>query len=195
MLTKQAKVLSARELQRLLDDVTHSRHPERNRVMVLLSFKAGLRAIEIAGLRWGMLTDASGELTDHIALQNKAAKGKSGGRAIPMHPELRLALEALREAKPDKVRADWPVIYSERGAYSANSIAVWFYERFSALGLKGASSHSGRRTFITTAARKIVEAGGSLRDVQDLAGHASLGTTQRYIDSSAEAKRKVIGLL
>ena len=50
----------------------------------------------------------------------------------------------------------------------------------------------GRRTFITRAARKIVEAGGSLRDVQQLAGHTQLGTTQGYIDGSSEAKRRVV---
>jgi len=196
MLTKQAKALSPRELQRLLDDVSHSRHPERNRVTVLLSFKAGLRAVEIAGLRWAMVTDASGEIGDCIALPNRVAKGKSGGRAIPLHPELRDALTALRQSRPDKVRSDWPVIYSERAdGYSANSIAVWFFERFAALGLQGASSHSGRRTFITAAAKKIVEAGGSLRDVQELAGHASLATTQRYIEGDTAAKRNVIKLI
>jgi integrase/recombinase XerD len=59
----------------------------------------------------------------------------------------------------------------------------------------GASSHSGRRTFITNAAKKIVEAGGSLRDVQELAGHASLATTQRYIQGDTEAKHKVVALI
>ncbi len=195
MLTKQAKVVSPRELRRLLDHVSHSRHAERNRVMVLLSFKAGLRAVEIAGLRWSMLTDASGELADFIALPNRVAKGKSGGRIIPMHPELSEALAALRDARPDMVRADWPVAYSERGGYSANSVAVWFYERFREIGIEGASSHSGRRTFVTAAAKKIVEAGGSLRDVQELAGHTSLATTQRYIEGDTEAKRNVIKLI
>ena len=87
-------------------------------------------------------------------------------------------------------------MYNERAdGYSANALVVWFYERFKELGFDGASSHSGRRTFITAAAKKIVEAGGSLRDVQQLAGHASLATTQRYIEGDAAAKRRVIDLL
>jgi integrase len=196
MLTKQAKVVSPRELQRLFDYVTHGRHPERDRVIILLSFKAGLRAKEIAGLTWCMVTDASGAIADRIALPNRASKGKSGGREIPMHRELRAALAALMTARDDKVRPKLPVIYSERAdGYSANAIAVWFHTRFAELGIEGASSHSGRRTFITVAAKKIVEAGGSLRDVQDLAGHANLGTTQRYIQGDSAAKRKVIGLI
>lgn len=196
MLGKQAKVLSRRELQRLLDHISHSRHPERDRAMVLLSFKAGLRAKEIASLTWSMATDASGDLADTIALPNFASKGRRGGRLIPMHDELRAALAALRAARPDKARPDRPVIYSERAkGYSANAVAVWFHERYHETGIEGASSHSGRRTFITAAARKIVEAGGSLRDVQELAGHASLAETQRYIEGDSQAKRNVVKLI
>jgi integrase/recombinase XerD len=74
-------------------------------------------------------------------------------------------------------------------------VAVWFHTRFRELGVQGASSHSGRRTFITSLAKKIVEAGGSLRDVQELAGHTSLATTQKYIQGDTAAKRNVIKLI
>jgi integrase/recombinase XerD len=57
------------------------------------------------------------------------------------------------------------------------------------------SSHSGRRTFITKAARKLSQVGGSLRDLQLMAGHKSLSTTQRYIDYDTEAQKKLIELL
>jgi integrase len=195
-LGKQAKVVKRNELTKLLDHVSRSRHPERDRVIVLLSFKAGLRAKEIAELTWSMLTDASGEIADVIALTNSASKGKNGGRVIPLHPELRSALVALQAARGEKVRPNLPVIYSERGrGYSAAAIAVWFHTKFAGLRIEGASSHSGRRTFITSAAKKIVEAGGSLRDVQELAGHTSLATTQRYIQGDSEAKRNVIKLI
>ncbi len=193
---KQAKVLRRSELQRLLNHVSHTRHPERDRVTVLLSFKGGLRACEIANLTWSMVTTATGELADSIALPNKASKGKGGGRTIPLHDDLRVALANLMAARPAKVRPDLPVIYSERApGYSANAIAVWFLTRFREVGIEGASSHSGRRSFITLLAKKITEAGGSLRDVQELAGHASLATTQRYIQGDSAAKRNVIGLI
>ena len=193
---KQAKTLRRAELTRLLNHVSHSRHPERDRVMILLSFKAGLRAKEIAGLTWSMITDTSGEVADTISLTNSASKGKHGGRAIPMHPELQAALVILKEVRGDNARPELPVVYSERArGYGANAVAVWFHTRYRALGIEGASSHSGRRSFITAAAKKITEAGGSLRDVQELAGHTSLATTQRYIQGDTAAKRKVIGLI
>jgi integrase/recombinase XerD len=193
---KQAKIVQNGELKKLLALVANGRNPERDRVIVLLSFKAGLRAKEIAKLTWGMVTGADGEVGEEIALTNGASKGLTGGRTIPMHSELRAALEALAAARPTKFRHDLPVIYSERGrGYSAARISIWFGERFRALGITGASSHSGRRTFITMAARKVVEAGGSLRDVQQLAGHSALSTTQGYIEGSTQAKRKLIDLI
>lgn len=192
---KQAKTLNPAELQLLLDHVTHSRYPEREKVMVLLSFRAGLRAKEIAALTWGMVTDPSGKIADHIALPNRASKGDTGGRTIPLHHDLQEALIVLKDSRED-LRPHHRVVYSERGTgYTANGIAVWFRTRFHQIGLTGASSHSGRRTFITSAAKKISLAGGSLRDIQQLAGHSSLATTQRYIEGDTEAKRKVIDLL
>jgi integrase len=164
--------------------------------MVLLSFKSGLRAKEIASLTWSMVTTATGELAEAISLPNRASKGKGGGRTIPLHNELRAALASLKAVREDKARPHHPVVYSERAdGYSANAVAVWFLARFREVGIEGASSHSGRRTFITAAAKKITEAGGSLRDIQELAGHSSLATTQRYIQGDSVAKRNVIALI
>ncbi len=75
-----------------------------------------------------------------------------------------------------------------------NSTTHWFKRLYRTLGFDGCSSHSGRRTFITGAARKVSEAGGSLRDVKQLAGHASLQTNQRYVEGSTEAKRRPIAI-
>ena len=77
----------------------------------------------------------------------------------------------------------------------SNSVRNWFALLYGRLGFQGCSSHSGRRTFITVAARKIVAAGGSLRDVQELAGHSSIQTTQRYIQGDSQAKKNVIAML
>ena len=72
-----------------------------------------------------------------------------------------------------------------------NQFSGW-YKTF---GLVGCSSHSGRRTFITNTARKISTVGGSLKDIQALAGHSSLQTTQRYIDENKDAKKRVVDLV
>jgi len=88
------------------------------------------------------------------------------------------------------------VITTERaGNTSAAAVVNLFAGWYRSLGFTGCSSHSGRRTFVTNAARRISTVGGSLRDVQLLAGHSALSTTQRYIDADAMAQRKVVELV
>ncbi len=85
------------------------------------------------------------------------------------------------------------VISSERSPrVSPQSIVNMFSRWYDELGFNGCSSHSGRRTFITSTARKISGVGGSIRDIQLLAGHTNLRTTQRYIEADADAQRKVV---
>ena len=174
-LGKQAKIISDKQIRVVMAELENRRYPARDRVMFLVSIKAGLRAKEIASIPWSMVTDSEGEVADVIALENRAAKGKSG-RVLPMHPDLKTVLIALHRERGERVRPDLPVIYSERDrGLSSAAVAVWFHRLYSGLGMIGCSSHSGRRTFITRAARKISEVGGSLKDIQQLAGHASLG--------------------
>ena len=195
-LGKQAKILTDKQVRAVLAELDTRRYPLRDRVMFLLSIKSGMRAKEISSVTWAMVTDAEGEIADVIALENRASKGKGGGRHIPVHPDLKAALIQLHRDRGDKARPDMPVIHSERDrGLSAAAVVVWFHRLYADLGMVGCSSHSGRRSFITRAARKISEVGGSLRDVQQLAGHASLGTTARYIEADAEAQRKVVALI
>jgi integrase/recombinase XerC len=195
-LGKQAKILTDKQVRAVLAELDTRRYPLRDRVMFLLSIKAGMRAKEVASVTWAMVTDAEGEIADVIALENRASKGRGGGRHIPIHPDLKAALIALHRDRGEKARPDMPVIHSERDrGLSAAAVVVWFHRLFASLGMVGCSSHSGRRSFITRAARKISEVGGSLRDVQVLAGHSSLGTTARYIEADADAQRKVVALI
>ena len=188
-----AKVLEAADVRRLLMHISEHRYGVRNTVIVLLSFKAGLRACEIAGLTWQMVLKTDGRVGDHIRISKHIAKYGSG-RHIPMHVDLRKALLRYHMAlgRPH----DSAVIRSERGGHmTARSIVNWFHDAYAELGLRGCSSHSGRRTFITQSARIISKTGGSLRDVQELAGHRALTTTERYIEGDRDAQRKLISLI
>jgi integrase len=140
-----------------------------------------------------MVTDADGKISRAIQLHDNASKGRSG-RTIPMHNELRLALGDLhREVKP---KPDDFVMATERSKRTSPQVIVNLFARwYEVLGFNGCSSHSGRRTFITNAARKISTVDGSLRDVQMLAGHANLRTTQRYIEPNASAQVRVVQLM
>lgn len=193
MLAKQAKILSDRQVKMVLVYLAGTRRPLRNRVIFLLSVKSGLRAKEIAALCWSMVLTATGDVSDCIALESVAAKGNSG-RMIPMNKELRAALIELRGERA--VAHTERVISSERSSQmSAQSIVNLFQRWYRDVGLVGCSSHSGRRTFITNLSRNITRVGGSLRDVQMLAGHKNLQTTQRYIEHDVDSQRKVVDLI
>lgn len=191
-LRKQAKILSDAQIAVALAAIAQHRYPDRDRVMFLLSIRAGLRAKEIAMVTWSMVTTSDGLIGDSIALEDRASKGRHGGRTIPMHGELHHALAQLYRGQDGVAR----IIKSERSkGLSPVAVQIWFHRLYQRLGFVGASSHSGRRTFLTRAARAIARAGGSLRDVQELAGHASLTTTQRYIEADSDAKRKVVAMI
>jgi integrase/recombinase XerD len=145
-----------------------------------------------------MVTDAEGNLGYALHLRDEASKGRSG-RVIPLNKELRAANKELRAALQklhDEHHTSPHVITTERSQRtSASAIVNLFASWYRAAGLQGCSSHSGRRTFITNAARTISTVGGSLRDVQMLAGHTALSTTQRYIEADAEAQKRVVQLV
>lgn len=188
-----ARVLRPEDVRLLLEHVEGQRHPERNRVIILLSFKAGLRACEISGLQWPMVLSTDHRIDEILTITSAIAKMGSG-RHIPIHKQLKRALDQLHRVafRP----ASGFVIQSQRGGQmSADSIVNWFTALYRELGLDGCSSHSGRRTFITRSARLLAKTGGSLRDVQELAGHRALTTTERYIAGDREAQRRLIALI
>ncbi len=195
MVGKQAKIFSQREILQVIHHIKGTRYPLRDQVMFLLSIKAGLRAKEISFLSWGMVTDASGRIGESLQLPDNSSKGKSG-RTIPLNQQLKQAFSDLYHSYPKEPAHDQYVIFTERGTKMIPcNVSHWFKKIFKALRLEGCSSHSGRRTFVTNAAKRIIEAGGSLPDVQQLAGHTSLQMTQSYIEGDNEAKRKVVELI
>src|SRR3954469_11365960 len=124
MAGKQAKVLTRHQVVAALRRARRGRYPQRDRVMILLSVKAGLRAGEIAKLTWPMLLDASGRISGRIELYDAAAK-KSSRRVIPLLRHLHRALLRLRR----RTGSVGPVIRSERGrarAMRPGSIVNWF---------------------------------------------------------------------
>ncbi|WP_026377247.1 site-specific integrase [Aestuariibacter salexigens] len=197
-LQRQSKILTPAQEKAVLHYISEKRNAIRNRVIFLLSAKAGLRAKEIASLTWEMVVDANGEVGDCLHLTNTASKGKNGGRVIALHSLLKAALKELlaRQRKQYSFSFSSSVIMTERSRSTSPQVIVNTFSRwYGELSFVGCSSHSGRRTFITNAAKKISAVGGSLRDVQYLAGHSSLHTTQRYIEADSEAKKNVIRLL
>jgi len=196
-LGKQAKTLTKAQVESVTSFLLTRRHGLRDQTVFLLSVRAGLRAKEIANLKWAMVLGADGEVGDSIHLTDEASKGKSG-RIVPLNKQLRgnlvQMLAVARQNRHFGPETAYVVTTERSGHTSAQAVVNMFKRWYADLGLLGCSSHSGRRTFITNAAKKISTVGGSLRDVQMLAGHSSLSVTQRYIEADSEAQRRVIDL-
>lgn len=187
----QAKSLTDGELKRVLAVAAQGRHAARNRAMVLLTFYAGMRVGEVAALRWRDVLNSDGSVKTEIRLKAEQTKGKHS-RTVMICDKLKreLAIYAdLIERKHD----DKPVIYSQRTreGFTSNTLSQEFKALYKRAGIDGATSHSGRRTFITTLAHK----GVGVRVLMSLAGHRSITTTQLYIDINDEMKRTAVNLL
>ena len=197
-LAKQSKVLNKQQIEFVSTYLRSKRNGLRNQTIFLLSVKSGLRAKEISQLSWREVLNSEGAIDSHINLTNQSSKGNSG-RCIPLHKLVRRNLAEMYEYQ-SMFRYFDPktsfVIRTERSPFTTSQTIVNMFQKwYSTLGLIGCSSHSGRRTFITETAKKISLVGGSLRDIQMMAGHQSLQTTQRYIEADSEAQTKVVCLL
>lgn len=204
MAKRKAKTLSDDQLEKVLADLPSvSTDPITDRAVFLLSFKAGLRAQEMAGLRWKEnLFDATGSWnvrSERVGKGKKVemlsifvggdiAKSRAYGqeRVIQAHP---LLFEALKTLRAQDHRSPFVIPSRKRGASQdlrkrSHALATRINRLYADIGLEGASSHSGRRTLLSKLALMAQESQGhSLRNVQIIAGHKRLTTTEEYIET------------
>ncbi|MEP2980665.1 MAG: site-specific integrase [Lentilitoribacter sp.] len=188
---KQARVLNDAELKRVLAVCAASRYGQRNRIAVLLSHYAGLRVGEIASLKWSQLLEADHSVKAGFYLD--AADTKSGeARAVHINQLLQKETRRYWLSLDEFKCLNQPVILSQKyKAFSANTLCQLFTRIYDETGIDGATSHSGRRWFIT----KLANAGVSAKVIMELAGHKNLSTTQRYIEVNEEMKKQAVNLL
>jgi integrase len=197
-LGKQSKRLNKNQIKMVSTHLRNGRNGLRNQTIFLLSVKSGLRAKEISQLSWKEVCNSDGDVDNQINLTNQTSKGKSG-RVIPMHKNIREnlieLLERHRKYYAFNINTSF-IVRTERSPFTTSQTIINMFQKwYRTLGLIGCSSHSGRRTFITETSKKISLVGGSLRDIQMMAGHSSLQTTQRYIDGDSQSQRKVVDLI
>jgi integrase/recombinase XerD len=188
---KQAKVLTDGELKRVLAVVSQGKHAARNRVLVLLSHYAGLRVGEIATLTWGDLLEPSGDVAQQFRLKAQHTKTNEA-RTVHVSTKLAREVAAYKSCFKQEPKRSAPLIASQKGgAFSANSLCQLLARIYADGGIVGASSHSGRRWFIT----RLAHSGVSPKVIMTLAGHRSLATTQRYIDVNDQMMSAAVDLL
>ena len=190
----KAPVLSQRQIAVLEDHIRrHSNAPEADILKARLTYYGGLRIGEVAGLMVADLVEKDGTISQTITVGRHVGKG-GRARQVPMHPKVREALEVFLR----KYRTIPYIAVSQRWIacrkQTVTSINAQMNRYYREAGLHGYTSHSGRRTFVTNLARRANGKDFTLRDVQYLAGHSRLDTTQGYIELSDKLDALVGGL-
>ena len=191
-MAKQAKVLTQREFVKLLKAVSLTRDPLRNKTMVYMSYFAGARACEIANIRVCDVIGADGVVQDVVTLSSSQTKGHAAGRLF-INKQLQKQLADYIATKSQfSYDTDRPLFFTQKGdGFTPQTVINLFARLYDDACIPGASSHSGRRTFITRLASK----GVSAKVLMTLARHRHLSTTQRYIevnDSMLEAAVELV---
>jgi len=186
----QARVLNPQELRRVLDHVATRRHSARNRAMLLLTHYAGMRVAEVAALRINDVLNSDNTVKSEVRLMPNQTKGKHARTVYlneKMKKEIAHYLKCLRIKDISK-----PLFYTQKQAgFSANSLTQYFFYLYRNVGLDGASSHSGRRSFLTGLANK----GTSIHILKSLAGHRNISTTATYLYNTPDQLKAAVELI
>ena len=191
-MSKQAKVLSGAEIRRVLDYCATRKHSQRNRALVMIMFNTGMRVSEVASLRIKDVVDNEGNIKNEIRL---LAENTKTNEARTVFVNEKLCKELQQYAK--LLTNDSPnnkFFYSQKkdsDGFTANTLTQHFHYLYKRVGLDGASSHSGRRSFITKLSAKSVP----LKVLMEMVGHRNLQTTQRYIEVTPDQKRAAAELI
>ena len=186
----KAKVLTEAEFKRLLIVAKSGQFALRNIALLYCSFGLGLRAKEIASLKITDVTTPDYKLLDEVCLKRAMTKGEKQRYAYLTHKKVCDALEEYIESIRNHDRAK-PLFQTQRKTrFTPNALQKWFKTMYDKAGIVGASSHSGRRTFIT----RLIEQGADIKAVSRLAGHASIVTTAIYVEDNPDRLKRLTNL-
>jgi integrase/recombinase XerD len=186
----QAKTLTQNEIDQVLRYISTKKMGYRDRVIFLMTLWSGMRIKEVASLRIRDVRSEDGSIKGEIRLTPEMTKGRHA-RVVFIPEKLKTELEQYLANRSTKF-PDLPLFHTTTGkAFSANLLCQHFYWLYKAAGVSGASSHSGRKTFLTTLANK----GISIHILASLAGHRNIAVTSRYLIANDELKRNAVELV
>ena len=191
-MAKQAKVLNNTEVRKVLDYVATRKHSLRNRALVMMMFNTGMRVSEVASLRIRDVIDSDGNIKNEIRLLAEITKTNEA-RTVFVNEKLRRELQQYAKHLVN-TNPNCKFFYSQKrnsDGFTANTLTQHFHYLYKRVGLDGASSHSSRRTFITTLANK----GIGVRVIMGLSGHKALSSVQCYIDCNSELMRNAVEMV
>ena len=196
----QAKTLNEKELNLLLLYIKTRKYAVRDRAMVLMTYWGGMRIGEVAATKIGDVLNADGTIKEEMRLTAAQTKGKHA-RTVVLAEKLRKELHAYLKTRFTEKELI-AVTYSDymnkplfatqkREGFNANTACYHFHMLYKGCGLNGCSSHSGRRSYITSLSARAVP----LKVLMELVGHRQAQTTMRYIDVTTDMKKAAVALL
>ena len=191
-MAKQAKVLNNTEVRKVLDYVATRKHSLRNRALVMMMFNTGMRVSEVASLRIRDVMDTDSNIKNEIRLLAENTKTNEA-RTVFVNEKLRRELQNYAKLLVN-TNPNCKFFYSQKrdsDGFTANTLTQHFHYLYKRVGLDGCSSHSARRTFITTLANK----GIGVRVIMGLSGHKALSSVQCYIDCNSELMRNAVEMV
>lgn len=191
-MAKQAKVLNNTEVRKVLDYVATRKHALRNRALVMMMFNTGMRVSEVASLRIRDVIDNEGNIKNEIRLLAENTKTNEA-RTVFVNEKLRKELQQYAKLLVN-TNPNCKFFYSQKrdsDGFSSSTLCQHFHYLYKRVGLDGCSSHSARRTFITTLANK----GVGVRVIMGLSGHKALSSVQCYIDCNSELMRNAVEMV
>lgn len=174
----QAKVLSEDELKRVYAIAGSGRHGNRDISILDFSFRLGLRVKEISSLMIDNVIEENGKVRDSFYLTADQAKGDKGRTIYLTNKKVRKNIETYLADREDDINRH--LFKSQKTEFTPNTMQMLIKRLYDKAGIKGAKSHSGRRSFAT----RLIEAGYDIKSVSILMGHSSIQTTARYISEN-----------
>ena len=185
----QAKTLTKNEIDQVLAYLEKRKYSERNRAMFFMSLWAACRVGEIAALKMGDVVNPDGSIKGEVRLSASQTKGGQP-RTVFLPKKLQEELEKYLVTRFIR-NPEVPFFHTaNRLGFTANTLTQHFFWMYRNAGIE-ASSHSGRRTFIT----KLANSGVNVRLLAALAGHQHISVTQRYIDVNDTQLANAVELL
>ena len=185
---KKAKTLSDSQFSKLFKYTGNNNHGLRNQTILVMSFKCGLRAKELASLKISDVMNDENKIKEELQLLKSYTKGDKHRTIYLTNTKVRkILLEWINFrmiTDNNLFSLDAPLFKSQKGYhFSANSMAQLVSRILKNAGaeFQDCSSHSGRRTLITN----MVNNGISVNKVQKIAGHSNIATTMEYVDTNS----------
>ena len=175
----QATPLNMQQFQLVIDNCRQrSMDALRDIAILQMSYRSGLRAMEIAELKLSDILDSKGEIKRSITLRKASTKGNKGGVAYMSHAELREALDAYIVLKRSNISTEYENVFiSKKGTpFSPSSMSRLFTHIYKRAGFEGCTSHSGRRSLCKNLNAQNV----SVYNIQKIMRHSNIQTTVNH---------------